>query len=101
MAKSQITAASIKAAKSAPSLGAAILAAAAAPAAKKPGAAKFAGSAALTWSSKAPAVKRGASAIRYAAYHGAVTVAAYLAAGGTRADLAWDSAPARGFITIA
>lgn len=100
MAKSQITAASIKAAKSAPSLGAAILAAAA-PAAKKPGAAKFSGSAALTWSSKAPAVKRGASAIRYAAYHGAVTVAAYLAAGGTRADLAWDSAPNRGFITIA
>lgn len=100
MAKSQITAASIKAAKSAPSLGAAILAAAA-PAAKKPGAAKHAASAALTWSSKAPAVKRGAAAIRYAAYHGAVTVAAYLAAGGTRADLAWDSAPSRGFITIA
>ena len=97
MAKSQITAASIKAA---PSLGAAILAAAA-PATKKPGAAKHAGSAALTWSSKAPAAKKGAAAIRYAAYKGTTTVDAYLAAGGTRADLAWDSTPSRGFITIA
>lgn len=46
--------------------------------------------------------KSGASRARYALYGApgnTLTVAAYLAAGGRRADIAWDVA--RGFITVA
>ncbi len=42
--------------------------------------------------------KRGASAVRFAIYKNGMTVEAFLAAGGTRADLRWDTA--HGFIAV-
>lgn len=85
----------------APTLGAGLAAAAAAAAATKTAPrAPVAPTARLVWASKAPAAKRGKAQERYVNYKGATTVAEYLAKGGTRADLIWDSAPSRAYFTI-
>ena len=88
-------------APAAPTLGAGLAAAAAASAALKPAPrAPVAVTASLVWGPKAPAAKRGKAQDRYVNYKGATTVADYLAKGGTRADLNWDSAPGREYFTI-
>lgn len=44
--------------------------------------------------------KKGTAADRYELYRTGMTVAAYIAAGGQRRDVVWDSAPARAWISV-